>query len=210
MRGNSGAWFVEPIHARDLRENSIGPSFRDLDLRHMDDRLTRLRQWLTPNYLHRALAVPEHVLLKPGWRLYVLKIDGLTRQLTGPRTRVLAFEQLRTRLFPQILLRLDFTDVVDITQDGHQLWLSEAATVRWRNAAPNPASTIAFAFQYLPFAIALDGECLSGGWIVPAQSRAIGAAPRMRLLVGSRQLTIEFVADGNDDPARAMIASRNG
>ncbi len=175
----------------------------------MDERLTRLRQWLTPNYLHRVLTVPEHALLKPGWRLYVLKIDALSRQLTDSGARSSAFEQLRTRLFPQLLLRMDFTDIADLTHDGRQLWLTDGAAVRWRNAAPNAASSLGFAFQFLPFAIAMDGECLSGGWIVPAESRARLATPCMRLLVGTRRLAIEFVAAGSDDPAQAMAACRN-
>ena len=101
----------------------------------MDDSLLiRLRQWLTPERPLPVLQLAAPVL-RSSFRLYVLGIDGLSRALLDAATRAEAWQRLRDRLFPHLLLRLDAGDIDEAMHEGQELWLTQTASERWLQAA---------------------------------------------------------------------------
>lgn len=176
----------------------------------MDDTLiSRLRQWLTPE---RGLPVLQLAtpVLRASFRLYVLGIDGLSRALLDADTRAAAFQRLRDRLFPNLLMRLDAGDVDELMHDGSELWLSDAASARWLASARRVPANVDFGFLYSPFAILLDGECLCAGWVVPASSTSPFPYPRLSASFGVRRIALRLrPGPGNpEDPAAAMRRAR--
>jgi len=181
----------------------------------MDDTLIhRLKQWLTPE---RPMAVLSESELAPcmqlSFRLYILKADGASRGLLDSESRETAFERLRDRLFPNLFLRIDGSDVDDLDADGRTLLLTPRASARWLKVAARRESQVEFSFLYSPFAIVLDGHCHASGWVVPSSSLSPFPYPRLHASFGVRRITLRFAPrrdcpDANDDPAAALRRAR--
>ena len=176
----------------------------------MDDSLLiRLRQWLTPERPLPVLQLAAPVL-RSSFRLYVLGIDGLSRALLDAATRAEAWQRLRDRLFPHLLLRLDAGDIDEAMHEGRELWLTQSASERWLQAARRTPQNVDFSFLYSPFALALDGECLSAGWVVPPTSTSPFPYPRLHASFGVRRVALRLLpGPGNpEDPAAAVRRAR--
>lgn len=178
----------------------------------MDEPLmARLRQWLTPEQSLPALSqAPLLPVMRSSFRLYVLGIDGLSRALLDPETRQDAYERLRDRLFPNLGVRLDASDIDELMHDGSELWLTRVASVRWLAAARRTPGDVAFSFLYSPFAIAVDGACRIGGWVVPASSTSPFPYARLHASFGVHRVALRLLPGpgSSEDPARVLRQAR--
>ena len=178
----------------------------------MDDTLlTRLRHWLTPGQPLPVLSQPpaERIMCS-SFRLYVLGIDGLSRALLDPPMRQQAYQRLRDRLFPNLLLRLDAGDIDELTHDGGQLGLTPMASARWLAAARRTPADVSFSFLYSPFAIAFDGICHASGWVVPPSSCSPFPHTRLHAGLGLQRVRLQLVQGpgSSEDAAGALLRGR--
>lgn len=180
----------------------------------MDDTLlTRLRHWLTPAQPLPVLnQPPANRVMCSSFRLYVLSIDGLSRTLLDPPMRQQAYEGLRDRLFPNLLVRLDAGDIDELMGDGSALWLTPVASTRWLTAARRTPADVSFSFLYSPFAIAFDGHCHASGWVVPPSSCSPFPHTRLHASFGLQRVKLQLVPGpgSSEDAAAAMLRGRAG
>lgn len=178
----------------------------------MDENLmTRLRQWLTPEQPLPALSQPPALpVMCSSFRLYVLGIDGLSRALLDPDTRQIAFERLRDRLFPNLGVRIDANDIDELMHDGSELRLTRVASVRWLAAAHRTPADVGFSFLYSPFAVAVEGCCRIGGWVVPPTSASPLPYPRLHASFGVRRVALRLLPGpgSTEDPAPILRQAR--
>jgi len=177
----------------------------------MDDTLlNRLRHWLTPDQPLAFNRPPALPVMRSSFRLYVLGIDGLSRSLLDADTRQATYERLRDRLFPNLGMRIDANDVDELMHGGSELWLTEVASVRWLAAARRTPTDVAFSFLYSPFAIAVDGVCRVGGWVVPPSSSSPFPYARLHASFGMRRVALRLVPGpgSTEDPALALQGAR--
>jgi hypothetical protein len=178
----------------------------------MDDTfMNRLRHWLTPEHPLPILDSPPALrVMCSSFRLYVLGIDGLSRALLEADTRRVAFEHLRDRLFPHLGVRIDANDIDSLAPDGSELRLTERASTRWLAAARRTPGDVAFSFLYSPFAIAVDGACHIGGWVVPASSGSPFPYPRMHASISANRVTLQLLPGpgSSENPAQVLQRAR--
>jgi len=161
----------------------------------MDDTLiNRLRHWLTPDQPLAFSRPPALPVLRSSFRLYVLGIDGPSHSLLDADTRQATYEHLRDRLFPNLRMRIDANDVDEVMHEGSELWLTEVASARWLAAARRSPVDVSFSFLYSPFAIAVDGICRAGGWVVPPSSSPPFPYARLHASFGMGRVALRLVA----------------
>lgn len=179
----------------------------------MDDTLiNRLRNWLTPDQPMAILGRPATpAVMRSSFRLYVLGIDGLSRALLDVDTRQATYERLRDRLFPNLGVRIDANDVDELTHGDSELWLTEVASRRWLSAAGRSPADVSFSFLYSPFAIAVDGVCRVGGWVVPPSSSSPFPYARLHASFGVRRVALRLIAGpgSGEDPTLALRQARS-
>lgn len=127
-----------------------------------------------------------------GLRLFIFPPCAPTRALLLPTSRIQAWAEMRAGLFPSLVLKLSGPDFASVTARGCVLRLSNEGCEKLLRAAKCELARLDMALMYHPFALTLDLELITAGWVMAPQSRAIHRLPILYLHADARRLSPQF------------------
>ena len=130
-----------------------------------------------------------------GLRLFIFAPCAPTRALLTPTSRIHAWAEMRTALFPNLALKLSEPDFSSVTARGCILNLSNQGCEKLMRAAKCDLARLPMAMMYHPFALTLELELITAGWVMAPQSRAIHRLPMLYLHADGSGCRLNFAAE---------------
>ena len=135
-----------------------------------------------------------------GLRLFIFPPCAPTRALLEPTCRLQTWAEMRAGLFPNLVLKLSGPDFSSVTARGCVLKLSNEGSEKLMRAAKSDLARLPMALMYHPFALTLDLELITAGWVMAPQSRVVHRLPMLYLradgIGGSLNFAAEHVPSG--------------